>query len=466
MAHTLILDVGKTNAKIHVLNAQGAWEYSTQCANQVVSDGAYPHFRAESLWLWFANSVKTIEFELKREIESICVTTHGATAALVNHLALGSEALVLPIMDYEFTGVEALSKEYRTQCSSFSQSFSPALPAGLNLGLQLFWMQRQFPETFRRASHILMYPQYWAWRLSGELSTEVSSLGCHTDLWNSRQQCYSALVHNCGWRGMFPPLRSAWEVLGPLLPSLATKLGLSAQCKVHVGVHDSNASYLRYLARSGSFCVFSTGTWTIAMTSACELRHLHSERDMLANTAVNGETVACSRFMGGREYDIICARTGANVEAIISEADLLAVLNEQCFALPNFCPGSGPYPAAEAQFVGEINRVNGAAMATLYCALMMDIQADLLHAQGDIFIEGAFLKNPWLCRIFAALRSDQRVYLSADETGTVQGCAQLAAWPAQPSAPKLERCEKAVLSGLHAYRQRWRQFQQSGEAPH
>ena len=31
-----------------------------------------------------------------------------------------------------------------------------------------------------------MYPQYWAYRLTGVLANEVTSLGCHTDLWNYR----------------------------------------------------------------------------------------------------------------------------------------------------------------------------------------------------------------------------------------------------------------------------------------
>ncbi len=38
-------------------------------------------------------------------------------------------------------------------------------------------------ELFSRAAHTLLYPQFWAWRLSGVMASEVTSLGCHSDLW-------------------------------------------------------------------------------------------------------------------------------------------------------------------------------------------------------------------------------------------------------------------------------------------
>lgn len=44
-----------------------------------------------------------------------------------------------------------------------------------------------------------MYPQYWALRLTGIAANEVTSLGCHTDLWNP----WTADFHpwSTGWSG-------------------------------------------------------------------------------------------------------------------------------------------------------------------------------------------------------------------------------------------------------------------------
>ncbi len=57
-----------------------------------------------------------------------------------------------------------------------------------------------FPGDFARVSTILTYPQYWAFRLTGVAANEVTSLGCHTDLWNPTAGAYSSLVDTLGIR--------------------------------------------------------------------------------------------------------------------------------------------------------------------------------------------------------------------------------------------------------------------------
>jgi hypothetical protein len=98
----------------------------------------------------------------------------------------------------------------------------PLLPAGLNLGRQLYWQQANFPAEFARARHILMYPRYWAWRLSGKLASEVTSLGCHTDLWAPEENAWSSLVERQGWTALFPPLQS---------PLAATRGTIAGTCR-------------------------------------------------------------------------------------------------------------------------------------------------------------------------------------------------------------------------------------------
>ncbi len=71
-----------------------------------------------------------------------------------------------------------------TRCGQgLRKTGSPTLPMGLNLGAQIHWQARRFPDAFAKTRHILMYPQYWAFRLTGVAASEATSLGCHTDLW-------------------------------------------------------------------------------------------------------------------------------------------------------------------------------------------------------------------------------------------------------------------------------------------
>ena len=138
----------------------------------------YPHHDVEALWTFILDSLARLNRE--QRIDAISITTHGATAALVD--AAGE--LALPVLDYEFDGPDRLAADYDAVRPPFAETGTPRLPLGLNLGAQFFWQQKRFPAEFAKAAAILMYPQYWALRLTGVAANEVTSLGCHTDLWN------------------------------------------------------------------------------------------------------------------------------------------------------------------------------------------------------------------------------------------------------------------------------------------
>ena len=54
---------------------------------------------------------------------------HGATVALVDH-----DGLVLPVLDYEFSGPDALAADYDRLRPDFAVTGSPRMPGGLNIG--------------------------------------------------------------------------------------------------------------------------------------------------------------------------------------------------------------------------------------------------------------------------------------------------------------------------------------------
>jgi sugar (pentulose or hexulose) kinase len=455
----LVIDIGKTHIKIHVLDVQLRTLVKCQRDNTVIEGAPYAHFDIETTWNWLLDKIAELPDSYRQKIRSVCITTHGAAAALIDR---HTETLVLPLLDYESCRPEEFNADYEALRPPFAATLSPSLPQGLNLGRQLFWLQARFPNEFARATDILLLPQYWAWRFSGVRASECSSLGCHTDLWNIAEADYSSLVDIQGWRRLFPPLRRAWSVLGNLHPQLSVQLGLHPDCQVHTGIHDSNASLLRYLQQvKGSFSLLSTGTWTVAMAVGAPLDMLNSERDMLANCDALGRPVACSRFMGGREYAEICSLLGAELTSPGKYSQLQEVIDAACFALPNFSAGSGPFPAMQGRIVGEVGH-RGVALATLYCALMMDLQLDLLGNEGDIFMEGSFLQNALLCAVLAQLRWSQKLILSESGNGTVQGCSLLAQWTVASVPPlAMHACTAANLRGLNAYKQHWRELVKS-----
>lgn len=459
MCYKLILDVGKTHIKLHFLDGAGVSVFSRETPNRVIDSAPYPHFDIDGVWQWMLAGIT--EAARTYSISAISITTHGAAAALIDRHAeeAGEGAgLVLPLLDYEYAGIESCNSRYQSMRPEFSETCSPSLPAGLNLGRQLYWQRQQFPEAFARATDILLYPQYWAWRLTGQRCSEVTSLGCHTDLWSPASADFSSLVDELGWRDLFPTVIPAWTCIGAVRPAIRALTGLPESCRVYAGVHDSNASFLRYRASSDDqpFTVISTGTWSILMASGTPLARLDAHRDMLANVDVTGRPVACARFMGGREYAAVCERAGAALDEPYGEIELNKLINAGTLALPDFSGGSGPFPGRPGGIEGAIPAGCGAALASLCCALMLDYLLDQLGARGDIFIEGAFLKNPNLCALLAQLRGQQRVWLSADDTGTVQGCASLVDWGGEADRPAVQMAGATRLKSLEQYKRLWR----------
>ncbi|MCV2367236.1 FGGY-family carbohydrate kinase [Roseateles oligotrophus] len=448
---TIVLDIGKSNCKLSLLDAAGQLLADERCPNAIADGGLYPHHDTTRIWAWMLAVMG--RFSRLARVGAIVPVTHGATAALIS--ADAPDGLALPVLDYEFKLPADFDASYRAQRPLFAETCSPALPAGLNLGRQLAWLEASYPAEFGRASQILMYPQYWAWRLSGVAAGEVTSLGCHTDLWNPSRRDYSSLVETMGWAAKLPPLRDAWARLGPLLPELVAATGLPADAQVICGIHDSNASLLRYLVgqpEDQARTVLSTGTWLIAAAIGGSAEVLDEHQDMLTNTNALGAPVPCMRFMGGREY----ASLAGPELAACSEADLARLIAQQTFALPCFAESGGPFAGREGRIVGPApaNPAERAALATLYAVLMTDHCLSALGANSPVVVEGSFTANRFFGSLLAALRPGQPVTVSDDSSGTTAGGWMLARWGQSP-VPSETAAQALDLVDWPGYRRQW-----------
>jgi L-fuculokinase len=298
---TAVLDVGKTNTKLCALDASGALVAEYRRAFPVLPGPPYPQLDVDAIFEWTIEGLARIAAD--HAIDTVVPVAHGACAALV-----AGDSLALPVLDYEFAGVDEFDAGYEALARDFAHTRSPRLPAGLNLGRQLHWLERRFPDAFARTTDILLWPQYWAWRLSGAKQSEVTSLGCHTDLWQPEARAFSNLARERGWADRFPVLVPAWQRTGNVL----------------AGVHDSNASYLVHRAdRRDPFAVVSTGTWFVCLAHGAPLGNLDAHDDMLANVDVHGDPVPTARFIGRGEYPELAARTARCLRKLGARGDVI-----------------------------------------------------------------------------------------------------------------------------------------------
>jgi sugar (pentulose or hexulose) kinase len=442
-----VLDIGKTNVKVATFDSDGAIVWERAIPNRVAPGPPYPHADVDTIWRFLLAALA--EANKVQPLATIVATAHACTGAFV-----GDEQLLLPVMDYEFAGVEEIEPTYASMRPLFSESFSPKLPAGLNLARQIAWQQAKFPDACDRAQYYLTYPQYWAWRLCGIAASEVTYLGAHTDMWAPLEQRASRVVGALRLARLMAPMRKGYDLLGSLDGRIAAAAGLRAEVGVLCGVHDSNASLLPHLAsRKAPFTIVSTGTWVILMAVGLALDRLDPTDDTLANVDVEGRPVATARFMGGREYAAI-----AGAPACPDAASIARVIASRALALPCFAGQGGPFPRRKGEIVGETAAADLPALATLYVALMSDLMLTRLGVDtGDLIIEGSFAANPAYCALLAALRPSQPVFSGSDAAGTARGAALLAQWPMTSSRPSALTYVKpaATDSALVAYRQAW-----------
>lgn len=425
----LIFDIGKTHVKVTLLSLSGEKIYQNRTSNRVKETRPYRSYDVDHIWAWLLKEITKLA--KNHTIKFISIATHGAAAALVN---VETETLLLPIMDYEFEDYPNHLSDYKALRPGFHITGSPEFPAGLNLGRQLHWQSQILSDSDRQSATLLMYPQYWAWRLTGKICTEVTSLGCHTDIWDIHNNAPTSLMKTLGLDKALPSIMPAWETLGPIKETLAEALGLNPNCKILPGVHDSNAGYLPILktAKKERPTVVSSGTWSVVMDSEASLIKLDKSKDMLVNIDAEGTPLATARYMGGREFGLICERLDTDITTTFTDKDIQEIIESNTFILPSFCIGTGPYPNKEGQIVfdGEKIDVNGKAAATIYSALMLN---DILKrldqdTHRDILIEGSFAKNSVLCALIAKLNPSRKVRIESQGNGVTKGCFLLTFW--------------------------------------
>lgn len=422
--HVAVWDIGKTNAKIAVVDMASMSEIGVRTRpNRVLTGGPYPHYDIEGLWAFLLDGLT--ELQAEHGIDAISVTTHGASLVLLDRAG----ELACPMLDYEHDGPDGLAARYDAIRPDFAVTGSPRLPMGLNAGAQLHWLLETQPGLRERLARVVTYPQYWSGRLTGRFGCEYTSLGCHTDLWQPREGTFSPLVTALGLEGKMAPLAHAGDMAGTLLPQVAARTGIAPDTPVLSGIHDSNASLLPHLkALPQPFAVVSTGTWVISMAVGGAQVPLDPARDLLINVNALGGPTPSARFMGGREYEMLKPETGPH-----TERDVSAVLQRQAMLLPSVETSSGPFPGRHGDWTEVLSPGEKSVALAFYLGLMTAECLSLIGAAGPVVVEGPFARNALLLDMLA-VATGREVACSASATGTSIGAALLAAGEAPASA--------------------------------
>lgn len=303
----VIFDVGKTNKKLFLFdeNYQIVYEKSARFIETADEDG-FPCENLESLRLSVFDSLSEV-FRLKEfEIKAVNFSSYGASFVYVGE----DGKPVTPLYNYLKPYPEELStgfyKKYGGEDGFSRQTASPVL-GSLNSGLQLYRLKKEQPEKFAGIKHALHLPQYLSFLLTGEAVSDLTSVGCHTAMWDFEKNDYHRWIKKEGIAPKLPPIAPATQTTLPLFAGSSYKVG--------IGLHDSSAALIPYLVNfSEPFILLSTGTWCISLNpfnrqplTADELKN-----DCLCYLQYKGEPVKASRLFSGNEYEQQVKRIAAH----------------------------------------------------------------------------------------------------------------------------------------------------------
>lgn len=291
-----IFDIGKTNKKLLLFDEhyQLVQEASKQFAEIKDEDG-FECENVQALTKWIKEAFEALLHNEKFNVKAINFSAYGASFVYLD------EALnvCLPLYNYLKPFDPQLRKQfyetYGGESQVAKQTASPVL-GNLNSGMQLYRLKYEKPAEFARIKYALHLPQYLSFILTNKLSADITSIGCHTNLWNFEKNQYHQWVHEEGIDAKLPALVNCSEIAGYI----------NGNIPVGIGLHDSSAALIPYLAAfQEPFILLSTGTWCISLNpfNNQPLSEQELHQDCLCYLTYQGKSVKAGRLFAGYEHE-------------------------------------------------------------------------------------------------------------------------------------------------------------------
>jgi L-fuculokinase len=420
-----IFDIGKTNKKLFLFdeNYRIVYEQSKQLAETIDEDGD-PCENLAELTQWVKNSFREVTNLSQFEVRALNFSAYGASFV---HLDKGDNP-VTPLYSYLKHFPDALKKKfYDTYGGEVTFSMFTASPVlgNLNSGMQLYRLKYTHPELFDAVHVSLHLPQYFSYLFTHKASSDITSIGCHTNLWNFPTHQYHRWVKEEG----------VLEKLGAICPSdSAMEIDYNGQkIVVGTGLHDSSSALIPYLESFHEpFVLLSTGTWCISLNpfnnDALTVEEL--KKDCLCYLSYRGNMVKASRVFSGNEHEQQTKRLAEHFEKPLDHYKNVGVppgLTERWKQKAKI-KGSAENNLAFAHVDLSTFATYEDAYVQLIWTLMeeqvISTQLILGHSSvSRIFVDGGFSKNPIFMHLLSAAFPKIEVYAASIAQASALGAA-------------------------------------------
>lgn len=415
-----ILDIGKTNKKSFLIDEHYriVWEDTCRFPEITDEDGDACE-DVQALSRWVNESLQQMLEMPGYEVKAFNFSTYGASFVLINE-----EGRVLaPLYNYLKPYPPALRQRffdtYDGHGGLSGVTASPVL-GSLNSGLQLYRLKYQQPDLFRDVRYALHLPQYISFLVTGRPCADITSIGCHTMLWNFREQQYHHWLKQEGILEKLPPLFPSDGVMKARLNGATYLSG--------AGLHDSSAALIPYLATfTEPFALISTGTWCITLNPFNDrpLTAEELEQDCLCYLEYQGRPVKASRLFAGQEHETQANRLASHFK--VAPDHYKQVEFDPVLARTLETPQAPPLSHFSTRPLSGFSSYEQA-----YHQLMLDLVAAQLQSTQlvldntsvkRIFVDGGFGRNPLFMHLLAIAFPHLEVYAASVAQATAVGAA-------------------------------------------
>jgi len=421
-----IIDVGKTNKKLFLFDQEYniVYEQSARFTETVDEDGDTCE-NIESLRLSVFDSLRSVFNKKEFDVRAINFSAYGASFVYIDE----EGRPLTPLYNYLKTYPQQLQKQfYDTYGGEEAVSLQTASPVlgSLNSGLQLYRLKWERPQLFAQIKHALHLPQYLSYLLSGKACTDITSIGCHTLLWDFQKAAYHEWVRAEGLDQKLAPIADCNETVSALFPGNTYVVG--------IGLHDSSAALIPYLVNFHEpFVLISTGTWCISLNpfNDTPLTTAELQQDCLCYLQYQGKAVKASRLFAGKMHEEGLKRIADHFNedilkyrSIKYDPLLVAALEKNGKPSQEIKIGDLVFEQRDLSAFGSFEEA--------YHQLILDIVAQqVLSTQlvlngspvKRLFVDGGFSKNPLYMNLLATAFPQVEVYAASMAQATALGAA-------------------------------------------
>jgi len=435
-----IFDIGKTNKKLFLLDEQYRIVFErTAKFTEITDEGGDPCDSIESIRHSATETLGELLHEGKYDIKAVNFATYGASFVYID--AYGK--VLTPLYNYlKAYPRELQAKFYNDYGGEEKLSLETASPVlgSLNSGLQLYRLKYEKPEIFKNLRYALHLPQYMSFVIGNFACSDLTSVGCHTHLWDFEKSEYHEWVHAERLMGVLPHLYPADKVVSADFMGYPLKVG--------TGLHDSSSALIPYLSTfKEPFALLSTGTWCITLNPFNEhpLTSGELKQDCLCYLSYTGKAVKASRLFAGNEHEVQTKRLATHfrtAELYYRHIRFNPDFYKELLQKSRNEEGETGIPALLQKFgrrsLGDYNTYDEAYHQLIFDLVnALAVSSDLVLQNipvKKLFVDGGFGNNPLFMQMLADALPGYEVFASSVPQATALGAAMAihSHWNSQP----------------------------------